>query len=943
MSSNEAGPFVSVLMPTFNVQDYVEDAIQSVLCQTMRDFELIVQDDGSSDDTVAVVERLAALDARIILAPPFDRNRGVIAARNSLLERARGRYIAWMDSDDSVPPQRLATQLAYLEAHPDVGALGTSIEYADENMVPLRTERFSADPQQHAVDPQICCATVMARSDVVRKVGPFRDAFKPGGEDGDWILRIADHAKVTNIDDVLYTYRQHNSTSKRGAGAIRRLGVLARYAARVRREGRTDPIDAMQVDDGFNYLADSVFLDQADLSVTEKVTALSLPLPGHERLVSVLIPYYNAHRYFDQCLEHLARQTFRNFEVLIYDDGSGEPVNAERVAHLLGDIPFVLESGTTNRGVTFARNHLLGMTSAKLIAWQDADDYSRDIRLETQVRYLLEHSDCKAVGSAINYLKHSIVTRSESYPRYAFGDTGFSGCCASFMVRKQAVDAVGKFNDKFAKASEDVDFLSRIEPRTAVQNDHHILYYYRRHGSQLTERPDWVEAQAFYFMTRHLEEHGLAPIDAGISSAEEIRAKIDGFLRLRRARIDGTSLGEMCVRIVLRDIKARKRSPLALVSLAMRFPRSMARCVYAFVRHRGGMLLKQQFGGAKALARPWGDGSAAGSEAQSATAAPGFAPAVLTERPAPIVAQCLDNWGDLDDAITYLTPGGKGIWGDVAFVRKTSFAPDWHIVFNTPGALPVDISASPNRVIFAIGEPPTKVHRAIQEGQEQDTIVLTSDEELVALPNPRRQYVLTPAMTRAWSVKRTYDELRSSAVDEKPRKLSWVTSNLALLKGHRYRLQFLDKLRRNVEFDLFGRGFQSIDNKWDALAPYRYSIAFENTCSDYYFTEKLMDCFVAEAMPIYYGSRAITRFFPPESMVIFDPEDPFVFEQIKEVIASDLWQQRRAAIREAKYLVLEKYNTFAYLAGLMEKAADEPLPEREMRIQPVTVDFGADE
>ncbi|PWJ86866.1 glycosyl transferase family 10 (putative fucosyltransferase) [Mesorhizobium loti] len=318
---------------------------------------------------------------------------------------------------------------------------------------------------------------------------------------------------------------------------------------------------------------------------------------------------------------------------------------------------------------------------------------------------------------------------------------------------------------------------------------------------------------------------------------------------------------------------------------------------------------------------------------------------LLTERPAPIVAACLDSWGGLDDAIHHLTPKGSGIWNNVAFVRKTSFTPDWHIIFNSPSVfgLPVDIEASPNRTIFAIGEPPTKAHRALHLGQGENTIVLTSDAELVARQNAGRRFVLSPPITRSWSVRKTYDQLLVSEVVDKPHRLSWITSNIALLKGHRYRLAFLERLREEIEFDLFGRGFQLIGDKWDALAPYRYSIAFENTRADYYFTEKLMDCFVAETMPIYYGSPAITRFFPPDSMVLIDPEDKNVGPKIREIINSDLWMERRDAIREAKRLVLEKYNIFAYLAGFIESVQDKPLPPKVMHIGTPEVDFGVDE
>ncbi|WP_152535924.1 hypothetical protein [Bradyrhizobium sp. Ai1a-2] len=96
-------------------------------------------------------------------------------------------------------------------------------------------------------------------------------------------------------------------------------------------------------------------------------------------------------------------------------------------------------------------------------------------------------------------------------------------------------------------------------------------------------------------------------------------------------------------------------------------------------------------------------------------------------------------------------------------------------------------------------------------------------------------------------------------------------------------------------------------------------------------------------MPIYYGSPAITRFFPSDSMVLIDPEDKNVIQKIREIINSDLWKERRDAIREAKRLVLEKYNIFAYLARFIESVQDRPLPAQVLHIGPPAVDFGRDE
>ena len=275
-------------------------------------------------------------------------------------------------------------------------------------------------------------------------------------------------------------------------------------------------------------------------------------------------------------------------------------------------------------------------------------------------------------------------------------------------------------------------------------------------------------------------------------------------------------------------------------------------------------------------------------------------------------------------------------------MRGDALKPDWHVIFNHPGEVSITLNTSPNRVLFAIGEPPTRVHRVLHEGQGEGTVVLTSDPDLAARTDGPRRHVLGPTLTRAWAVKKTYDELKVTSVTEKPKILSWVTSNLSLMSGHRYRLAFLEKIRGQVSFDLYGRGFQPIADKWDGLAPYRYSIAFENTVAPYYFTEKIMDCFVAEVMPIYYGSLAIADFFPAESIVRIDPEDPDVVKIIKDTIASDLWLKRRDAVCEAKRLVLEKYNTFALLAEHMQTATDTPEAVRSVHIRPVSVDFGAD-
>ena len=115
-------PKVSVFIPAYNVEKYIAEAIQSILDQTFTDFELIVINDGSTDKTSEIVKSFN--DPRIVFIENKE-NQKLVRVRNQGLEMARGEYLALMDADDISMPQRLAKQVAFLDANPEVGILGT--------------------------------------------------------------------------------------------------------------------------------------------------------------------------------------------------------------------------------------------------------------------------------------------------------------------------------------------------------------------------------------------------------------------------------------------------------------------------------------------------------------------------------------------------------------------------------------------------------------------------------------------------------------------------------------------------------------------------------------------------------------------------------------------------------------------------------------------------
>ncbi len=204
-------PAISVLLPVYNGQRYLRDAVDSVLAQTRADFELIAVDDGSSDATPAILREYAAADARVrVVSRP---NRGLVHTLNEALALATAPYLARMDADDVCRPDRFAKQAAFLDARGDCVLVGSRVLVVDPAGLPIRT---MCDERDHAaIDAaHLNCGwplvhpAVMMRADAVRRVGGYRDPYNTL-EDLDLFLRLAEVGCLANLPDVLLHYRMH--------------------------------------------------------------------------------------------------------------------------------------------------------------------------------------------------------------------------------------------------------------------------------------------------------------------------------------------------------------------------------------------------------------------------------------------------------------------------------------------------------------------------------------------------------------------------------------------------------------------------------------------------------------------------------------------------------------------------------------------------------------
>lgn len=207
---------VSILMPVYNCERYISDAIESIINQTIEDWELLIADDCSLDATRAIIDRYTDVRIRKI---HNEAHIGVVRTRNKLLAQARGEYIVWQDADDTCADNRLAKLLGAFEADPELIVCGSNcvrVSFLGRRSVshyPLTHIEIKDSIAQQRFP--FVGATVAVKRAAIKKNLLFREFFSAGGEDVDWLLRLTEVYKAANLPDALYYYRyRRNSLSR---------------------------------------------------------------------------------------------------------------------------------------------------------------------------------------------------------------------------------------------------------------------------------------------------------------------------------------------------------------------------------------------------------------------------------------------------------------------------------------------------------------------------------------------------------------------------------------------------------------------------------------------------------------------------------------------------------------------------------------------------------
>ena len=226
-----SAPAISVIMAAYNGADLIGDTLRSLQAQSFGDFEVVIVDDCSSDDTRGIVRAFG--DARIKLISQAT-NQGVVAARNRAVAESRGRYIAALDHDDLCHPDRFLRQITYLEANPGTVLLGTAASILEDGVVhpgilaPVSTPALIEWLLR--IENPLVWSSVMMRGDAARRLDPFTRPDMVFAEDFDVYHRIARFGPIARLDEELVIYRRHTGgASQRHVDAMtgRATDVLA--------------------------------------------------------------------------------------------------------------------------------------------------------------------------------------------------------------------------------------------------------------------------------------------------------------------------------------------------------------------------------------------------------------------------------------------------------------------------------------------------------------------------------------------------------------------------------------------------------------------------------------------------------------------------------------------------------------------------------------------
>lgn len=288
------------------------------------------------------------------------------------------------------------------------------------------------------------------------------------------------------------------------------------------------------------------------------------------------------------------------------------------------------------------------------------------------------------------------------------------------------------------------------------------------------------------------------------------------------------------------------------------------------------------------------------------------------------------------------TPNHNGVWGNCHFfINKPIKECDYWIVFEGPAKKREKTICAKKNTILITAEPPT-IKEYDQQFLNQFNTVITCHRKIKHKNPVFQQQGLPWHIGRRQrnhvnlSFSKSYDDLVAIDHFRKDRKISVISSAKDFSAGHRQRIEFVKRLKDHFgdQIDVFGRGFSEIEDKWDALARYKYHIALENCAVRDYWTEKLGDAYLAGCYPIYYGCPNIEKYFNNSALTKIDITQPQkAIHIIDSCFKESKYEQSVQEIMDARKDVLNRYNLFAMICEHINRNQNELIKAKYVKIK----------
>ena len=256
------------------------------------------------------------------------------------------------------------------------------------------------------------------------------------------------------------------------------------------------------------------------------------------------------------------------------------------------------------------------------------------------------------------------------------------------------------------------------------------------------------------------------------------------------------------------------------------------------------------------------------------------------------------------------------VWGNYKFVIDENLKEcDYWIIYTDYNLKPEKVKCNPENIIFIPGECFNTSPKFTQKFLNQFGLIITVQREL------KHKNIIYSHNANPWFVGKSYDELNSTLIPDKSKLISVVSSNKAFTDGHRKRLEFVQKLKNHFgeTLDVYGRGINDFDDKWDVLADYKYTIAIENDFCEDWVTEKYFDCIYANTLPFYYGCPNLETIVDNNSFIRINIDN---FDEtlriIEDAIQNNEFEKRKELVQNQKIKSLNEDQFFPWIVKILD-------------------------